>query len=87
MTRMKTMATTVTERGQVSIPATVRKRLNLTPGQRVTWEPISDHECRMKVAPESPILGAKAIFFYSSNFLRVRRTSEWMDEIRQGEIE
>ena len=87
MTRVKTMATTVTERGQVSIPATVRKRLNLIPGQRVTWEPISDHECRMKVAPESPILGAKAMLGYAAKFRRVRRTSEWMDEIRQGEIE
>jgi AbrB family looped-hinge helix DNA binding protein len=87
MVRMKTMATTVTERGQVPIPATVRKRLNLIPGQRVTWEPISDHECRMKVAPESPILGAKAMLGYAVKFRRVRRTSEWMDEIRQGEIE
>ena len=84
---MKTVATTVTERGQVSIPAAVRKRLNLTPGQRVTWEPISDHECRMKVAPERPIPGAKAMLGYAAKFRRVRRTSEWMDEIRQGEIE
>ena len=122
MTRVKTVVTTVTERGQVSIPAAVRKRLNLTPGQRVTWEPISDHECRMrvlhpplptdvarascpcfmggtpmprgvlqaprmKVAPERPMPGAKAMLGYAAKFRRVRRTSEWMDEIRQGEIE
>lgn len=31
------MQTTVTERGQTSIPAEIRKRLGLKPGQRLEW--------------------------------------------------
>ena len=84
---MKTMVTTVTERGQVSIPALVRRHLNLTSGQRVTWEPISDQECRMKVVAANPVRGATAMLGYAAKFRRVRRTSEWMTDIRQGEAE
>ena len=82
---MKTMATMVTERGQVSIPATIRKRLNLSSGQRVIWEPLSDHECRMVVVTDTRAPGAMAMLGYAAKFRRVRRTSEWMGEIRQGE--
>jgi AbrB family looped-hinge helix DNA binding protein len=83
---MKTMATIVTERGQVSIPATVRKRLNLTSGQRVTWEPVSDHECRMLVGDVIRVPGAMAMLGYAAKFRRVRRTSEWMADLREGEV-
>ena len=82
---MKTMATMVTDRGQVSIPATIRKRLNLISGQRVTWEPISNHECRMLVVTETRVPGAMAMLGYAAKFRRVRRTSEWMADIRNGE--
>lgn len=82
---MRTIATMVTDRGQVSIPAMIRKRLNLASGQRVTWEPISDHECRMVVVPAARVPGATAMLGYAAKFRRVRRTSEWMADIRQGE--
>ena len=82
---MKTIVTMVTERGQVSIPAVIRKRLNLASGQRVTWEPISDHECRMTVVTGTHVPGATAMLGYAARFRRVRRTSEWMAEIREGE--
>ena len=87
MTHMKTMVTMVTERGQVSIPALVRKHLNLTSGQRVTWEPISDHECRLRVVSANPVPGATAMLGYAAKPRPVRRTSEWMADIRQGEAE
>ncbi len=82
---MKTMATMVTERGQVSIPAMIRKRLNLISGQRVTWEPISDHECRMRVGGGTHVPGAMAMLGYATKFRRVRRTREWMADLRKGE--
>ena len=84
---MKTLATMVTERGQVSIPAMVRKHLNLTSGQRVTWEPVSNHECRMVVVSSARVPGATAMLGYAAKFRRIRRTSEWMADIRQGEAE
>jgi AbrB family looped-hinge helix DNA binding protein len=82
---MKTMATMVTDRGQVSIPALIRKRMNLTSGQRVTWEPMSDRECRIVVVAEKRVPGAMAMRGYAARFRQVRRTREWMAELRQGE--
>ena len=82
---MKTMATMVTERGQVSIPAMIRKHLNLISGQRVTWEPVSDHECRVRVVAMTRAPGATAMLGYATRFRRVRRTHEWMAELRKGE--
>ena len=41
---MKTLATMVTERGQVSIPAEIRKKMKLKPGQRILWELTPDGE-------------------------------------------
>ena len=35
---------TVTERGQISIPASLRKAMNLKPGQRLKFEAISNRE-------------------------------------------
>ena len=79
------MATMVTDRGQVSIPATVRRHLNLTSGQRVIWEPVSNNECRMMVVSGTRCAGASAMLGYAAKFRRVRRTDEWMADIRKGE--
>lgn len=82
---MKTLVTRVTERGQVSIPATIRKRLNLVSGKRVVWETVSPRECRMKVMPEAHAPGAVAMLGYAAKFRRVRRTRAWMKDLRMGE--
>jgi AbrB family looped-hinge helix DNA binding protein len=41
--------TTITERGQVSIPAQLRRDMRLVPGQTVVWEKVSATECRLIV--------------------------------------
>lgn len=82
---MKTLATMVTERGQVSIPTQVRQQLHLTSGQRVTWEILSEHECKMVVVTESHVPGAKAMLGYASKFRKPRTTRDWMTKLREGE--
>jgi|LSQX01.1.fsa_nt_gb AbrB family looped-hinge helix DNA binding protein len=82
---MKTLATMVTERGQVSIPAEIRKKMKLKPGQRILWELTPDGECRITPAPVRRPQGACAMLGYASTFRRTRRTQEWMDELRGGE--
>jgi bifunctional DNA-binding transcriptional regulator/antitoxin component of YhaV-PrlF toxin-antitoxin module len=82
---MKTLATIVTERGQVSIPTQVRKQLHLSCGQRVAWEVISDHECKVVVVAESHVPGAEAMLGYAAKFRSPRRTREWLTELREGE--
>ena len=82
---MKTLITTVTERGQVSIPAAIRKRTQLKPGQQVTWEWLSETECRVKLAQAERPAGPLAMLGYGRKFHAPRRTAEWMNELRAGE--
>lgn len=45
------MTTTLTERGQTSVPAAIRKRAGMTAGQALRWEFVSKHELRV-ILPE-----------------------------------
>ena len=82
---MKTLETVITKRGQVSVPATVRHTMRLRPGQRVVWQTVSEHECRMLVAEATAPAGPLAMLGYARTFRETRRTADWMRELRQGE--
>ena len=82
---MKTLATVITQRGQVSIPSQIRRQLHLHSGQRVIWEPLSDHACKMVVVTEPHISGAEAMLGYAAKFRKPKTTHEWMTELRQGD--
>ena len=77
---------TLTERGQVSIPAVLRKAMKLHPGQRLKFEPISDREFRVSVNNATPA-GPMAMLGYARKLRPgpARRTNEWMRELREGE--
>ena len=88
MTRMKTLVTCVTERGQISIPAEIRAQLNWLPGKRLLWEVTDGNECRL-TAPQKPPAksGVWAMLGYAATFRKTRSTAEWMKELREGEEE
>ena len=46
---MADMLTTLTERGQVSMPSAIRRQMGLRPGQPLLWKRVSDHEVRVTV--------------------------------------
>lgn len=75
----------VTERGQVSIPANLRKELSLSKGQRLLWEKVGDHEIRVTVLPEPEPGGAVAMLGFAKRFRSSRRTQDWLTELREGE--
>jgi AbrB family looped-hinge helix DNA binding protein len=79
--------TTITERGQVSIPAELRREMNLTPGQMVLWEKVSATECRLVVEPRKVIKSdpIAAIGFAKRHGLPTRTTADWMKILREGE--
>ena len=78
--------TTLTERGQVSVPASLRKRLHLHAGQQLVWEMISDHECRVLVIDDNEPIGAKKMLGFARRFRKkARSTQDWMKELREGE--
>jgi len=84
---VRSQTTVVTERGQVSIPAAIRKGLDLKPGQSLVWEKLSDRECLVRVPRKKKPLGAMAMIGFAARFRgeKGRRTSEVMAELREGE--
>jgi AbrB family looped-hinge helix DNA binding protein len=81
--------TTITERGQVSIPAELRRDMNLKPGQTIVWEKVSAKECRLIVEPRRDIKPdpVGALKFATEHGLSQRRTDEVLAELREGEEE
>jgi AbrB family looped-hinge helix DNA binding protein len=81
------LITVVTERGQVSIPAPVRKELGLKTGQPLVWKRISDRECLVKVPRKKKRVRAMAMLGFAARFRREkgRRTARVMTELREGE--
>jgi AbrB family looped-hinge helix DNA binding protein len=75
----------VTERGQVSIPAQLRKELALAKGQRLLWEKTGEHEIRVTVLSEPEPRGAMAMLGFAKRFRPTRLTEDWMAELREGE--
>ena len=77
---------TLTERGQISVPAALRKAMKLRPGQRLKFEALSDHEFRVHTLNEAPP-GPMAMLGYARKLRAgpARRTSDWMRELREGE--
>ena len=78
---------TLTERGQISIPSSLRKAMNLRPGQRLKFTRVSEHEFRVKTQNEAPP-GPTAMLGYDRRLREgtARRTSDWMRELREGEF-
>lgn len=82
----KTDVTVVTERGQVSIPAELRRELDLEPGRHLRWERVTPKELRVVVLPEGKPGGARAMLGFARRIRAApRRTRDWMRELREGE--
>ena len=77
---------TLTDRGQISVPAALRKAMNLRRGQRLKFAPVSDHEFRVITQNDAPP-GPLAMLGYARKLRAgpARRTGEWMQELREGE--
>jgi AbrB family looped-hinge helix DNA binding protein len=84
---MNALMTVVTERGQTSIPAKIRRQLNLKPGQKLRWQQVGDNECRVfhDTSESAPGPIAMLGFARKLNPQDVRTTDEWVRELREGE--
>jgi bifunctional DNA-binding transcriptional regulator/antitoxin component of YhaV-PrlF toxin-antitoxin module len=84
---MHMIESTLTERGQISVPSQLRKTMKLRPGARFRWEQVSNSEFRVTVSSGKPA-GAVAMLGYARVLRKGkprRTTAEWMREIREGE--
>ncbi len=85
---MRDVVTTLTERGQVSLPAAIRKAMRLQPGQRLRWQQVSDRECRLVIEGDDAAPGPLAVLGYARRLrpgVAPRSTAAWMKELRAGE--
>lgn len=81
---MSGVVTTLTERGQVSLPSAIRRQLRLRPGQPLLWSRVSDREIRVTV----PRQGAeRSMRGFMKRYLHGGpvRTADWMKILREGE--
>lgn len=78
--------TTVTERGQTAIPARLRHEHDVGPGTELIWESLGPDEWRVHIRRRPPARpDPAAMLGYARRFRAVRRTADWMREIREGE--
>lgn len=78
--------TKVTDRGQTSIPAELRRKLGLVTGQRLLWERVGERELRVWVLEAGPPRGAQAMRGFARRLRREQRSSaDWMRQLREGE--
>lgn len=78
--------TTVTERGQTSIPARLRHEQRVEAGTELVWESVGPNEWKVRIERKpnqkpNPV----AMLGYARRFRAVRRTSDWIRELRGGE--
>ena len=81
------MKATITERGQVSIPAQLRREMHLEPGQTVLWERISATECRLVALPLNTTTPdpLAALSFAHQHGLEEGSADAYLRELRAGE--
>ena len=79
------MLTTLTERGQVSVPAELRRVAALKPGQTLSWDKISDREFRVTVLGGPRDINPRAALGMARSLSKHTTTAAWMRVLRAGE--
>ena len=84
---MKPGICTLTERGQVSVPAALRRAMRLKAGQRLVWVQVSDNEFRVRVRRRARPAGPVAVLGAAVRDRRSapKTTDEWLALLRAGE--
>lgn len=82
---MAKMLTTLTERGQVSMPSAIRRQMGLRPGQPLLWKRISDNEVRVTVPHGVPRESMRGFIRKLHKKAVPLTTAGWMKILREGE--
>ena len=79
------MVTTLTERGQVSMPSSLRREMGLRPGQPLLWKRVSDREVRVTVPGKGEIRSMRGFIKKFHRPSLPSTTAEWLKLLREGE--
>ena len=82
---MKTHVCTLTERGQISIPADFRAELGLKPGDKLLWSASGDKALLVMTVEAPKRKSFKSAIGYAKTFRKTMSTAEWMKILREGE--
>jgi AbrB family looped-hinge helix DNA binding protein len=82
---MAEMLTTLTERGQVSMPSAIRRQMGLRPGQPLLWQRVSDHEVRVTVPRGAQGKSMRGFIKKLHKKKMPGTTAGWMKILREGE--
>ena len=84
--RIAHVKATISEHGEVLIPAQPRREMDLRPGRTVVFEKVSETEGRLIVEPERVVEADpfQAIGFARRHGLPAMTTAEWMNLLREG---
>lgn len=82
---MKTHVCTLTERGQISIPADFRAELGLKPGDKLLWSTSGDKTLLITAVEAPKRKSFKSAIGYAKTFRETMSTAEWMKILREGE--
>ncbi|MBR3085977.1 MAG: AbrB/MazE/SpoVT family DNA-binding domain-containing protein [Kiritimatiellae bacterium] len=82
---MKTHVCTLTERGQISIPADFRAELGLKPGDKLLWSTSGDKTLLITTVEVPKRKSFKSAIGYAKTFRKTMSTAEWMKILREGE--
>ena len=79
MSMKATYISRMSERGQVSVPISIRNALGLTPSSRIAWT----LDTETGTATLSPVRaprkgGAQAALGFAARFRKTRRTADWL---------
>ena len=79
MSMKATFISRMSERGQVSVPISIRNALGLTPSSRIAWT----LDAETGTATLSPVRtpqkgGAQAALGFAARFRKTRRTADWL---------
>jgi len=86
MARSTKNITTVTERGQISVPANLRKLFRLKTGTPLLWEATSNNTMVLTIVENKKPAGAKAMLGFAKRIgSPSKTTAQWMKELREGE--
>jgi len=80
------MLSTLTERGQVSMPSAIRRQMGLRPGQPLLWKRVSDHEVRVTVQRCAPGKSMRGFIKKLHKKKMPVTTAGWMQILREGEV-
>lgn len=85
----KVYKSSLSERGQASIPSAIRSQAKLTPGTVLNWEFINDREIRVFIEKKTKPVGALKMLGFARQYSpeETRSTDDILNELREGDNE